>query len=319
MPPPLDTFLLRASMHLADSRPATKPPNLDPLRAFLVAQARIAGAEVEGIRGNLDPEHLHDFRVALRRTRAVVSQLRKVFPEAVFARYKEGFAWLGALTGRARDLDVYLLALPRYRRALPAAAGDGLRSFEAFLAEARGREQERLLPGLSSQRFRELLDGWNEFLRRGEMVAPAGRPVGALLARRLRKAFRRVLREGEALGASSDSAEFHDLRLEAKKLRYLLELSRSFHPEGEAQPFVRELKYLQEGLGAINDYQVQQDSLEVYAGEVPAAATGAVRLLREHLESCREKERRRFAERFRGFASTARGERVDGLLQALVL
>ena len=57
----------------------------------------------------LDPEFLHDLRVAVRRTRSVLREGKKVLPPAIVERAEERFGWLGTLTGPARDLDVHLI------------------------------------------------------------------------------------------------------------------------------------------------------------------------------------------------------------------
>ena len=63
------------------------------------------------MREQLDTEFLHDFRVALRRTRSLLGQIRDVFPAAAVEHFSSEFSWIGRLTGPPRDLDVLLLAL----------------------------------------------------------------------------------------------------------------------------------------------------------------------------------------------------------------
>ena len=66
-------------------------------------------ATVDGITADLDTEFLHDFRVAVRRTRSVLKLLGDVLPDGVAARMAVEFRWLGDATTPTRDLDVYLL------------------------------------------------------------------------------------------------------------------------------------------------------------------------------------------------------------------
>ena len=60
-------------------------------------------ANVEGTKTNLDSEFLHDLRVATRRTRSAMSQIKSVFEPRELNPYKEGFGWLGRVTGATRD------------------------------------------------------------------------------------------------------------------------------------------------------------------------------------------------------------------------
>ena len=62
----------------------------------------------QGTIADTDSEFLHDFRVAVRRTRAGLSQLKGVLPEKISATYVEFFSWLGQITSSTRDFDVYL-------------------------------------------------------------------------------------------------------------------------------------------------------------------------------------------------------------------
>ena len=79
-------------------------------------------ANEPGVRANLDTEFLHDFRVAIRRTRSLLRQIRHVIPLDVGRYFSTGFSWVGRLTGPLRDLDVLILAL-REKRA-EVSAGD---------------------------------------------------------------------------------------------------------------------------------------------------------------------------------------------------
>ena len=95
-------------------------------------------ANVEGIVADIDTEYLHEFRVAVRRTRSVLKLLGDVLPDGLAARMGVEFRWLGQITSATRDLDVYLLGLDdmaqlvaraeqsrRVRRIHPTAPGRG--------------------------------------------------------------------------------------------------------------------------------------------------------------------------------------------------
>ena len=68
-------------------------------------------ANEPGVRADLDTEFLHDFRVALRRMRSLLGQLKHVFPPPVVEHFAEELSWMARLTGPARDLDVLMLAI----------------------------------------------------------------------------------------------------------------------------------------------------------------------------------------------------------------
>ena len=51
-------------------------------------------ANEEGTLRDLDTEFLHDFRVAVRRTRSALSQIKDVLPAEIEERYRAEFGWL---------------------------------------------------------------------------------------------------------------------------------------------------------------------------------------------------------------------------------
>ena len=85
----------------------------------------ILTANEPGLRANIDTEFLHDFRVALRRTRSLLRQLKHVFPSDSVEHFSTEFSWLGRLTGPPRDLDVLILSLRAQAADLPAGVRGG--------------------------------------------------------------------------------------------------------------------------------------------------------------------------------------------------
>ena len=70
-----------------------------------------------------------------------------------------------------------------------------------------------------------------------------------------------MLRSSRNLDASTSDAEIHRLRIECKKLCYLLEFFASLFPREEISQLVKELKKLQNVLGDHHDLSVQQEDL----------------------------------------------------------
>ncbi len=280
-------------------------------------------ANVPGTRGAWDTEFLHDFRVAVRRTRAALAQLKGVLPADGVARYRPEFAWLGQVTGPARDLDVYRLGLPGFQAALPPDLRDALGPFDRLLARKQAAAHREVARALGSRRFRRLVAGWRAFLEAPAEPGPdaprAGTAVEDLARRRIAKAHRRVLREGAAIGPDSPADAFHELRKSCKKLRYLLEFFQGlFDPEGVGR-LVKELKGLQDNLGAFQDLEVQAAALIGFAGELggddPARTHLALGVLVEHLRRRQIEVRDAFGRRFDRFADRVTRRRLDAVLR----
>ena len=276
-------------------------------------------ANEDGVRQDVDTEFLHDFRVSVRRTRSCLGQIKGVFPPEPVEKFRKEFAWIGTLTGPTRDMDVYLLKMDDYRSTLPEAVQRDLRPLEEFLRRHQEIEHNKLTAGLDSSRYPDLIRHWREFLGAPLPDDPAlpgaKRPVREVASERIARCFRRVLKKGRAIKDDSPPARLHRLRIECKKLRYLLEFFRSLYDPHDVEPVVKSLKRLQDNLGDFNDLQIQRETLKRFAQEMVAEDCATVESLMamgrlvERLEVRQVKERSRFTKRFAEFDALPMRER----------
>src|SRR5947209_8086365 len=181
---------------------------------------------VPGTVASIDIEFLHDLRVAVRRTRSILKLVGDVLPDGLAERFAPEFKWLGDLTTPVRDLDVYLLEFDSMAARLTSADPHDLDPFRAFLAKHRGTERRRLVRGLRSRRFQQLISDWRAALGQVATVADGGPTVATLARRRLTQAYRNAARRGRQIEETSPSDDVHALRKRCKELRYLLEVFR---------------------------------------------------------------------------------------------
>ena len=106
-----------------------------------------------GMLDDVDTEFLHDFRVAVRRTRSTLKLGRPALPQGVADRWEPALKWLGGLTTPVRDLDVYELDLPTMAGWLVAADPADLQPFAARLRRHRSTARRNLIRGLRSARL----------------------------------------------------------------------------------------------------------------------------------------------------------------------
>jgi CHAD domain-containing protein len=230
------------------------------LQAFL--------AQEPGLRADLDPEFNHDARVAVRRTRSLLGELGRALPEVQVDALREELRWLGGLTGPLRDLDVLLLEL-RKAADLPPRA---LRALRTELERRRDVALAELRAGLDTPRYDALVAAWRELAESGPPAeGPGARPFRVLLAKRLRKRSQALLGRLRPDVARGPVADLHALRIQAKKLRYLLECTHGLVDERHESEVTSALKRLQERLGALNDAAVQTATLEQLAAELAGA------------------------------------------------
>ncbi len=270
-------------------------------------------AHGDGVRRGLGATFLHDFRVSVRRTRSLLSQLDKVFAPDAAARFRREFKWLGSVTGAARDLDVYLLKMNEYHAKLPADTADHLAPLNEFLRRHRDAEGRRLLTALRSRRYGKLVDDWRAFLD-GDIAgdsprADARRSVVDVACAHIWRAYRLVHHDVRNIDTDSSAEALHELRIDCKKLRYLLEFFRDLYAEDDIAPLLKSLKRLQSNLGDFNDLEVQQRTLQRFAPQMEAQQTASVQCqlaiahLLDHLVRQQANERRQFATSFERFSA----------------
>ncbi|HET6689231.1 MAG TPA: CHAD domain-containing protein [Miltoncostaeaceae bacterium] len=125
------------------------------------------------------------------------------------------------------------------------------------------------------------------------------RPVTGLNPdRRLRPNARRILRvridevySYDGLVADpANVTELHDMRIACKRLRYLLEIF-GIAFDADLEPFVEEVKGLQDLLGDIHDCDVQIPMLEGHLGWLSDREGGAARRLVAHTAASQPRRR----------------------------
>jgi CHAD domain-containing protein len=287
------------------------------LRLICRQQLRAIERHRPGARLGRDPEALHDLRVAVRRTRSALGEFRKFLPRDALAHFRGEFRWVGEITGPVRDLDVYLEFLPGYRALLPVDAAADLEPFRRFLQRHRRVEQRCLVRRLDSMRLQRLLADWQRFLAGADgSLWPdhATQQTGEVARRHIWRLYRRFVRQGAAITATSPDLALHRLRITGKKLRYLVEFFREFCPPAEIDLLIKAMKGIQDFLGAYQDCTVQQERLVALTrqmaaeGEVPAETAEALTRLVAVLRRQQHQLRGKFPERFRVF-SRGRGRR----------
>ncbi|MFQ5335858.1 MAG: CHAD domain-containing protein, partial [Flavobacteriales bacterium] len=219
----------------------------------------------DGMRKDIDSEFLHDFRVAVRRTRSSLDQMKQVLPSYRITRFSREFAWLGQVTGPLRDMDVYLLSFDSFRLLLSLEIRDDLMPLRDFLKRHKIEEHKQLIKALNTERYRKLKRDWEKFLTesppKNTTLLRAKRPVINVASEKIWRIYRKAIKQGKAIGSDSPATLLHQLRKTCKKLRYLNEFFHDLFPEDKVRELITSLKILQDNLGEFQDLEVQQISL----------------------------------------------------------
>jgi len=255
---------------LPDLGPTALSPGMTATQyavAVLRRHLAVLLANEPGARMGEDAEFVHDMRVASRRIRATMSAFDPYLPLPV-RRLRPEMGWLTGVLGEVRDLDVQLDQLAGWRASLPGLPPSALDQLEAALRSRRERERKRMLVALDSRRHDRLVERFIAALRRDiPRTVPAARvPVLAVAPKLVEKRYRRVRRLGDLITPQSPPADYHALRIEAKKLRYACEFAAPLY-DRPAADFAIRVTALQDVLGEHQDADVAVQHLLALAQE----------------------------------------------------
>ena len=223
------------------------------------------------IRGE-DTEYLHDYRVAIRKTRTALSEIEGALPPDIINIYGKFFSMLGNYTGPVRDTDVYLLKLDKYQSNLSGKNRKHLAAFKDHLLHLRKNYQEALRNTLKSSEYKEALKTWDAYLQQetadtGE-DSPSNRPVFEVADKLIWQLYQETLEQGKVISPESPVEDIHTLRKTCKKLRYMMGFFQSLYPAREIRELLLVLRGLQDVLGDYNDYAVHIEMLKTFTETV---------------------------------------------------
>jgi CHAD domain-containing protein len=286
--------------------------------------AEIVEATLPGTIDDLDIEFLHDFRVAIRRTRSMLRELTGALPPDDEERAKEELRWVQAITGPTRDLDVELEEWDELVAGLPSAVALDLLPLHALLRRHREEAKRRMRRELRGPRLAAAWQDWRAVLDRSlpaedDADRPnAARPIADVAGARIRKVYGRMVKLGRSIDDDSPAEDLHTLRKRGKELRYLLEIFGAMWPKSEVKPMVSTLKGLQDVLGRFQDREVQAHFLRGLGPELAAGPGGpdaliALGLVIDRLTAEQQAARGDFHERFDAFADKKQRRRVESV------
>ncbi|SNY91265.1 CHAD domain-containing protein [Cohaesibacter sp. ES.047] len=234
---------------------------------IIAAHLPVARANEAGIIEDIDTEFLHDYRIALRKTRSVLSLFKGVYDDETTRSLKDRFSTLMAPTGRLRDLDVYLLEKQKFYDLLPQSLHGGLDQMFALFAAERQDVQQTMAGLLSSKAYRREITDLQKLFRKPKRLGrgpKADLHAHSYASKLIWKRYRKICKIAKGIGPETDDREVHELRIHCKKLRYLMEFFAPIFPKAEFKSLIRPLKRLQDNLGSFNDYSVQKETLAAF-------------------------------------------------------
>ncbi len=229
-------------------------------------------ANENGVKESIDIEFLHDFRVAIRKSRAMLNYSSGALSEDKIIKFKRDLGYIAKITNEARDLDVYLFDVKEYQNKLAKIFQKDIEPLIEILKDRRKTEQDILINHLNSNKYKSILKNWEEFLNTTVIV---NMDILTLAKEKLLEIYNIVIKKGKKITDYTKTEDMHKLRIEFKKFRYLLEffslilLNSSDKTQKELiNEMLKSSKIVQNMLGNFQDLKVQQSKLQEYVKEL---------------------------------------------------
>lgn len=255
-------YTLRPDFGLAEATPARAA-----ISSIVRTMLDLVHANLPGLLQDLDTEFLHDYRICLRKIRSLLSLVKGVYPAADLQQIRTMLGDLARRTNRLRDLDVYLLSREEYLDLLPPPFRPALNSMFDDFATERKSVVRTVTARLARQSFQQQLHEISAFFAEESHHSPspaAELPVGPLVFAAIYRRYRKICKLAAVIDAATPDIVIHQLRIECKKLRYLMEFFNELIPGETSATLQKLLRRLQGRLGEFNDASVQQASLLDY-------------------------------------------------------
>lgn len=191
----------------------------------------------------VDPEAIHDMRIATRRLRALLKTFKKILPTHAKETQKE-LAKFQRILGKKRDLDVFYALILKTLR---------VKSFPK-LAKLIGNSQKKIVSTLESKHYARLIRSLKQL-----KIIKTEQHIFKESKKKVRKKFRIILELAPLIDLNVDDKTLHKLRISVKKLRYTCELFDTFYGT-----FIEKAKKIQDILGKHHDTIVGLSLLRRY-------------------------------------------------------
>jgi CHAD domain-containing protein len=299
---------LRPPPRLPDLMWSAEHPNVAAREALQRGVDALGLSFAGTIKGEL--EAVHQFRIAVRRLRAVLQLFRPVLQQGWFNRYRAELRLLSRTIGAVRDCDVLWQNIIDASPELDPLLRDALAPVYDGLMERRRREHDEASAWLSAPRYQALTQALPAAAVRPGMPSSS---IRALLPELVQPLVRAVQRAGAKLNQRSRPGAFHRLRVKIKPLRYTLEMLESGEG-GWPHKAVRRLKAMQETLGAQHDLVIAMAWLQEFAASAALSRQTllAVGALHQVFHRRGVKMARRASHRWRRLASCAVCQKTQG-------
>lgn len=196
-------------------------------------------------RAVIDPEAIHDLRVASRRLRAAIEAFKKILPSKAMKIHAK-IRKLGRILGKKRNLDIFSQFIYKAIK-------------KQKIARQIDKCQEQVLKTLKSKNYAKVVKLLKEL-----QTVPTKKSSSNVSRKCIQKAFYKIIEIAPAIDPKADDKTLHRLRISVKKLRYICEF---FQPIFSLRSSIAKMKKIQDILGEHQDALTGISLLKVYKNQ----------------------------------------------------
>jgi len=234
-------------------------PTEEAILKMILELLFLARRQEEGLIADIDTEFAHQYRVNLRKARSLLSLFKKELSPERYRAIRSPLKSMAKATNLLRDLDVFLLDQDDYLAMLPEKFQPGLEILFKRLKRRRRQVWRKVTATFAGENYREKAEQLENLINEPPNLSTLHSqiPIKQRVSRKILSQYHKIQRHGARIDATTPDEQVHELRIEAKKLRYLLELFAELFSQDQMRQLIKALKRLQDNLGRFNDYSSQ--------------------------------------------------------------
>lgn len=203
-----------------------------------------------------DPEDLHQLRIGLRKTRSLLKIAKELYNEDILNNLTDGFKKIAKETNEKRDFDVFIDYLKEI---------DGSENIIKSLNFVSKNQAEDVSEFMRLDKvtnffmdYEIFLNDENGFYKQNSFEMK--KFVGFCIRSEIIKIEKSIFK----LSAETENDRFHEVRIELKRLRYLLESFESMFDVNIIKFLIKKSKFMQDLFGELQDRDVWCDIIDMY-------------------------------------------------------
>jgi CHAD domain-containing protein len=277
---PADVLKLRISDYTSkpEIRLSENAPARQSLCTIVQTFLQVTRRNEPGLIDDLDTEFLHQWRVSLRKVRSVLTLFKGVVAIETLDQLKQDFRDIMQDTNLMRDRDVYLLSRDDYFALVPPQLHPGLEVLFELLQQDRDEAFGKVKAMLKSKAYKKQIKSIQKLFENPKDLPQgpkADAPSKVFAADLVLKRYKKVCKLAGNITDKTTDETIHELRIQCKKLRYLIESAQPLFDDNQVKSLLKNLKGLQEHLGSFNDQSVQQATLAQCLDRYPGTGPNA--------------------------------------------